>query len=304
VDKNKMTVSNLSLIFTPAIFQDHNHAQMSPNEWKKDCVLNDLLINAETLFADKDLRGASAITGVIDYGFEKATGENSCGSESIIFGDEEDFTSERDEYHLPTPDSPSAYSIIYINPSTTTTQVPPLQRSHNDKENDNIETTSSFEVTQPIEPTLQQGTSQIQVLNDTVKPEPSTSALSLGKEKRNSKFRTVSQDLGLTVNTHHSSIKKTQVMDENQPGEPISDNAFHAKDLPISPSIQSATVPSFDWLDKDPEAAPNPAPSSSALRRSATTGRTPLSKRKQGPIARVAARKMSSAATTTYTTRH
>lgn len=304
VDKNKMTVSNLSLIFTPAIFQDHNHAQMSPNEWKKDCVLKDLLTNAETLFADKDLRGASAITGVIDYGFEKATSDHSCDSEPILFGEEEDFTGERDEYHLPTPDSPSAYSITYINPPATKSHTSPSQRSQTDKKNDDIEPPSNSEGILPIAPTLHQGASQIQSLNDTVKPEPSTSALSLVKEKRNSKFRTVSQDLGLTVNTHHSSIKKVQVMGKNQPGDTISDNIFHANSLTISPSIQSATVPSFDWLDKDPEAAPNPTPSLSALRRSATTGRTPLSKRKQGTVARVPARKTPSTATTACTTSH
>ncbi|KAI8149325.1 hypothetical protein BJV82DRAFT_587562 [Fennellomyces sp. T-0311] len=71
VEKNKMTIQNLSLMFTPAIFQDHNQAQRSPGEWYSDCVLEDLIVNCDTLFADKDLRGASAITGVIEYGFHE-----------------------------------------------------------------------------------------------------------------------------------------------------------------------------------------------------------------------------------------
>ncbi|KAJ8653521.1 hypothetical protein O0I10_010849 [Lichtheimia ornata] len=69
-EKNKMSAQNISLVFTPALFHDHNQAQRSPGEWYNDCVIEDLVMNCETLFADKDLRGASAITGVIDYGFE------------------------------------------------------------------------------------------------------------------------------------------------------------------------------------------------------------------------------------------
>lgn len=65
-----MSAQNISLVFTPALFHDHNQAQRSPGEWYNDCVIEDLVMNCETLFADKDLRGASAITGVIDYGFE------------------------------------------------------------------------------------------------------------------------------------------------------------------------------------------------------------------------------------------
>ena len=65
-----MSAQNITLVFTPALFHDHNQAQRSPGEWYNDCVIEDLVTNCETLFADKDLRGASAITGVIDYGFE------------------------------------------------------------------------------------------------------------------------------------------------------------------------------------------------------------------------------------------
>lgn len=65
-----MSAQNISLVFTPALFHDHNQAQRSPGEWYNDCVIEDLVMNCDTLFADKDLRGASAITGVIDYGFE------------------------------------------------------------------------------------------------------------------------------------------------------------------------------------------------------------------------------------------
>lgn len=89
-----MTISNLSVMFTPAIFQDHNHAQRSPGDWYSDCVLQDLIENCDTLFADKDLRGASAITGVIQYGIENATGAEGGGTEEPFY-----------DFDLPSPSS-------------------------------------------------------------------------------------------------------------------------------------------------------------------------------------------------------
>ncbi|KAG2179647.1 hypothetical protein INT44_006495 [Umbelopsis vinacea] len=52
-DTNKMNIQNLSLIFTPAIFHDHNQAQ-NPGEWFADCVLEDLIVNYEKLFSTVD----------------------------------------------------------------------------------------------------------------------------------------------------------------------------------------------------------------------------------------------------------
>lgn len=52
-DTNKMNIQNLSLIFTPAIFHDHNQAQ-NPGEWFSDCVLEDLIQNYEKLFSTVD----------------------------------------------------------------------------------------------------------------------------------------------------------------------------------------------------------------------------------------------------------
>jgi RhoGAP domain len=52
-DTNKMNIQNLSLIFTPAIFHDHNQAQ-TPGEWFSDCVLEDLILNYEKLFSTVD----------------------------------------------------------------------------------------------------------------------------------------------------------------------------------------------------------------------------------------------------------
>ena len=93
-----MTIKNLSLMFTPAIFQDHNQAQRSPGEWYSDCVLEDLIVNCETLFADKDLRSASAITGVIEYGFHE------------------------EQYDFDLPSSPSSSMYAHTNSSPTNTE--------------------------------------------------------------------------------------------------------------------------------------------------------------------------------------
>ncbi|KAM3578564.1 hypothetical protein VKS41_008949 [Umbelopsis sp. WA50703] len=69
-DINKMGIQNLSVIFTPAIFQDHNKGG-APGEWGNDCVLEDLIQNHETLFANKDLRSQTAITGGIELSDER-----------------------------------------------------------------------------------------------------------------------------------------------------------------------------------------------------------------------------------------
>ncbi|KAJ2963259.1 hypothetical protein NQZ79_g1694 [Umbelopsis isabellina] len=52
-DTNKMNIQNLSLIFTPVIFHDHNQAQ-NPGEWFSDCVLEDLIMHQEKLFSTVD----------------------------------------------------------------------------------------------------------------------------------------------------------------------------------------------------------------------------------------------------------
>ncbi|KAH8551324.1 hypothetical protein BGW37DRAFT_537746 [Umbelopsis sp. PMI_123] len=67
---NKMNIQNLSVMFTPAIFQDHNKGSI-PGEWGSDCVLEDLIQNHETLFANKDLRNQTAITGGIELSDER-----------------------------------------------------------------------------------------------------------------------------------------------------------------------------------------------------------------------------------------
>jgi hypothetical protein len=65
-----MNIQNLSVMFTPAIFQDHNKGGI-PGEWGSDCVLEDLIQNHEELFANKDLRSQTAITGGIELSDER-----------------------------------------------------------------------------------------------------------------------------------------------------------------------------------------------------------------------------------------
>ncbi|KAI7903408.1 uncharacterized protein BX663DRAFT_508491 [Cokeromyces recurvatus] len=50
---NKMTMKNLSFIFTPALFHDHNQAE-NAGEWYADKVIDDLILQHETLFVDAE----------------------------------------------------------------------------------------------------------------------------------------------------------------------------------------------------------------------------------------------------------
>jgi hypothetical protein len=46
-----MTIKNLSVVFTPALFHDHNQAENN-GEWYSDKVLEDLIRYHKTLFSD------------------------------------------------------------------------------------------------------------------------------------------------------------------------------------------------------------------------------------------------------------
>jgi hypothetical protein len=52
---NKMNIKNLSVIFTPALFHDHNQAE-SAGEWYSDKVLEDLVLQYQTLFVRAENR--------------------------------------------------------------------------------------------------------------------------------------------------------------------------------------------------------------------------------------------------------
>lgn len=45
-----MTIKNLSVIFTPALFHDHNQVE-NAGEWYSDIVLQDLIQQYESLFS-------------------------------------------------------------------------------------------------------------------------------------------------------------------------------------------------------------------------------------------------------------
>ncbi|ORX48563.1 hypothetical protein DM01DRAFT_1385490 [Hesseltinella vesiculosa] len=49
---NKMNVQNLSYMFTPAIFHDHNQADSGQGEWKSDLVFQDLILNHDKVFTN------------------------------------------------------------------------------------------------------------------------------------------------------------------------------------------------------------------------------------------------------------
>ncbi|KAI8378026.1 uncharacterized protein BYT42DRAFT_365062 [Radiomyces spectabilis] len=233
LEKNKMTMKNLSLIFTPAIFQDHNRTQRSPGEWYADCVLEDLLVNYETLFTGQDLRGASAITGGIEYGFE----------------------------HLNDNDDDS-YAFSLYTPSS-----PPFEDySPTGSEDGKMATFTDTSDTADT-PTL-----GIHSSPDTPSPSaPSqneTPELSVTDRLR--KFRSVSQDRGLTVNTHVSQELSERGIAISPAG--YENNLQHSShdDQVKTPAVMSATVPSFSWLSEDPK---NIFPPTPRLQRSLTTAR-------------------------------
>ncbi|KAI8064460.1 hypothetical protein BC940DRAFT_305768 [Gongronella butleri] len=49
---NKMNVQNLSYMFTPAIFHDHNQADSAQGEWKSDLVFEDLILYHDKVFSN------------------------------------------------------------------------------------------------------------------------------------------------------------------------------------------------------------------------------------------------------------
>ncbi|CAO3629790.1 unnamed protein product [Cunninghamella blakesleeana] len=238
VEKNKMTINNLSLIFTPAIFHDHNQ----PQAWVKDCVLEDLLTNVNTLFADKDLRSASAITGVIDYGFDDRTYEevhSVITSVSTLGDDDED----GDEYYLPTPQIPPSYMALMI------------EETQSKLNRDIICNTNKSSINKD------DNDSDSNINKDLSIPKQQES-----NNKKYKKYKPVPLDKGLTVNTNHPGIKSySESTEERQ-------NLINSV-ITISPSIQSATTASTDWLNHEPEGY-SYSSTSTKLRRSATTGTT------------------------------
>lgn len=245
-----MTTSNLTLIFTPAIFQDLNHAQNSPGEWAKDCVLEDLIMNSQDIFANKDLHNNSAITGDIEYGFRQPTDDNQ-------------HEPNRYAMTIQSPDSPtgisheeseSEYSFVIQGEDeeefmmksiiTSSNDSSILLQHHNETENPAI--TTSTTPSPPLPPSEE---------NHDETPSRSASV-----ERK--KYQTHFQGKGLKVNTGAMASA----------GSSLSlNNADHH-----IPTIKSATVPSYDWLKLDPDNTP----AVPKLRRSATTGKKVLSRRK------------------------
>ncbi|CAO3694008.1 unnamed protein product [Rhizopus stolonifer] len=210
VEKNRMTVSNLTLIFTPAIFQDLNHAQASPGEWAKDCVLEDLIVNNNDIFANKDLHNNSAITGDIEYGF----------SHTI------ETANDRYAMTITSPESPTEIDYASL-----------ANEDYILSYCDDAE-----------EPTLQ-------LPEPTVLPERTSSIVPLKLShstptERN--YRAQFQEKGLKLDTKPSQH--------------------------IPPSAKSATVLSLDW--KHQNAENSPVPDVPKIKRSATTGKRAVTKRR------------------------
>lgn len=284
VEKNKMTTSNLTLIFTPAIFQDLNHAQHSPGEWAKDCVLEDLIVNSQDIFANKDLHNNSAITGHIQYGFDDtdapvqslhanryamtiqspdsptAKSQNHIDEDRYSFIDDDEDTDFAISMH--DTNSSTASIIRHLTPDILPKRSSSRSNSPSPPQSENLPlTTEQAPSLSEKTPFLPQ---QTPILSEQAQPVPpqhaeETPSRSGSVERR--KYQAHFQGKGLKVDTGSSS--HLEVRDVAKLHIPV---------------IKSATVPSYDWLKLDPESANSP-PAVPKLRRSATTGKK-ISRRK------------------------
>ncbi|KAK4522025.1 uncharacterized protein ATC70_004564 [Mucor velutinosus] len=255
VEKNKMTTNNLTLIFTPAIFQDLNHAQNSPGEWAKDCVLEDLIMNSQDIFANKDLHNNSAITGDIEYGFHQSS-------------DEHHHEPNRYAMTIQSPDSPtgahheeteSEYSFVIQDEDDDGTEDDFMIKSVTTSSNDSSVLLHHYNEPEEAIAIPKPTTSSPPPLEEERQEETPSRSTSVERKKYQAHF----QGKGLKVNTGSMSSTGSSQSQNNHSDHHI-------------PTIKSATVPSYDWLALDPDNAP-PVPK---LRRSATTGKKVLSRRK------------------------
>jgi hypothetical protein len=252
-----MTASNLTLIFTPAIFQDLNHAQTAPGEWGKDCVLEDLIMNSHDIFANKDLHNNSAITGHIQYGFDHT------------ITPDRNHSLNRYAMTVQSPDSPTGTTHHHDDETDGYSMV-----GDEDEDTDYVmsivDDDSSSNANSIVHLNMEQvpynDLSRVSTPSPPPAPVPpldETPSRSGSMERR--KYQTHFQGKGLKVDTGNSL--------------PVYDSR-DGKDVHV-PTIKSATVPSYDWLKFDPENTNNPpVPAVPKLRRSATTGKKVISRRK------------------------
>lgn len=250
-----MTPNNLTLIFTPAIFQDLNHAQNSPGEWAKDCVLEDLIMNSQDIFANKDLHNNSAITGDIEYGFHQSN-------------DNHHHEPNRYAMTIQSPDSPtgvnheeteSEYSFVIQDEDDDGAEDDFMMKSIITSSNDSSVLLQHYNEPEGTTVVPESTPSSPPLLEKEHQEETPSRSASVERKKYQAHF----QGKGLKVNTGSMSSTGSSQSQNNHSDHHI-------------PTIKSATVPSYDWLALDPDNAP-PLPK---LRRSATTGKKVLSRRK------------------------
>lgn len=268
VEKNKMTANNLTLIFTPAIFQDLNHAQSAPGEWAKDCVLEDLIMNSQDIFANKDLHNNSAITGHIQYGFDQSATPDRHHSLNRYAMQVQSPNSPTGTAHHHHDDDTDGYSIIDDDDDTDyVMSIADDESSSNANSmlHSSLERMPDRHSSRANTPTPPPPTEAVEVVSAPPPPvhDGETPARTASFERK--KFQAHFQGKGLKVDTGNTL--------------PISDSR-DGRDVHI-PTVKSATVPSYDWLQFDPENTNTPpVPAVPKLRRSATTGKKVISRRK------------------------
>ncbi|KAI8991761.1 hypothetical protein BDF20DRAFT_984371 [Mycotypha africana] len=262
VEKNKMTISNLTLIFTPAIFQDLNNAQNSPGEWAKDCVLEDLINNYQVIFANKDLHNNSAITGAIDYGFEQYRSTKEDGHTN------EAHRRNSNRYALPIQSPESVSDITSLHDEQPEYS---LVTHEEGEEGENSFNANNDMITGNIQKCDNESHWEDNKMNTEYPQKPAKSLAdntilskaaksNLDKKKYQSHFKLKGLRVDTTYTTESKSKRQPEAVDH------------------YIPAVKSAIVPSHDWLSLDPaEHVFRPIPTN--LRRSATTGKKALSKR-------------------------
>ncbi|KAL1918171.1 uncharacterized protein VTP21DRAFT_3437 [Calcarisporiella thermophila] len=145
-DVNKMTLSNLSLIFTPVIFHDHNQSDapsqpkatgMSGLDWFDDCVLSDLICYADEVFevlphlaarnnSMTSLTSAVTITAAGPEGNPLESTSTHAGIvDDLIKGELSGANGKRISYASIT-DSPSAIAPIVVRLENSVPMAPPV----------------------------------------------------------------------------------------------------------------------------------------------------------------------------------
>ncbi|KAI7857867.1 hypothetical protein BDC45DRAFT_532165 [Circinella umbellata] len=122
---NKMNLQNLSLIFTPAIFHDHNHAEV-PGEWRTDCVLEDMMLYYEPLFANAEIQCQNNAAVAQQQQQQQQTQYQQQQYQQPQYQQQHQVYHQQSQQHFQQPQTPQSQQQFHQQPQTQQYQ-PPLQ---------------------------------------------------------------------------------------------------------------------------------------------------------------------------------